>query len=213
MRGTLSRRHSQTLSQTDAVLERTHRGAIVVGAAMAKLSRRPGATRRSGVPATEAHADVWKPYAPHENLSSDDGWEGNDALSTRGATVCPSVASQALLPSQRAAEPSRAALRRNELGCLILASRDGCSYQMWWIIRIYLPDRIRVCFHTISVFAHRFLGSHAAHHILSRLCKDCPSPLPRPHPAPIGSEESGITSRSRTVQRRLVNPTAIAGVR
>jgi hypothetical protein len=49
---------------------------------------------------------------------------------------------------------------------------------MWWIIRIYLPDRIRVCFHTISAFAHRFLGSHAADHTLSRLCRSCPSHFP-----------------------------------
>jgi hypothetical protein len=47
----------------------------------------------------------------------------------------------------------------------------------------------------------------------SRLCTGCPSPLLRPHPAPIGSEGSGIASTSRAVQRRLANPAAIAGVR
>jgi hypothetical protein len=62
-------------------------------------------------------------------------------------------------------------------------------------------------------FNNHFLGSHSAHHTLSGRCRAVRPRFPGLHPVPIGFEGSGIATRSPTVQRRLVNPAAIAGVR
>jgi hypothetical protein len=89
-----------------------------------------------------------------------------------------------------------------------------CSYQTWWIIPITPFNRARARFYThpLPLRIPKLPIRPAVAQSAARQRASAPN-FPSPQPVPSGAGASGTLKRYCTLQRRLVSPAAMAGVR
>jgi hypothetical protein len=97
-------------------------------------------------------------------------------------------------------------------GTVIDGLIQGCSYRIWWIIRICASEWIRAGFFYGCMPPDHLHVAPLAHYRFAQAPVGPNGPT-SPQRTPSGAGGSGTAKSSRTLQRRLVNPAAIAGVR